>query len=184
MTLIRKRHSHFPWQKPCAMNPEHKERFHQEARTRLELLVAYMQWPPESYEFRFDPIEIRVSGKTILHHSTIYIEVSQPWWGKRSFILLRACAGIDDEGAGLNFYSPYHLLENIPDFGTRVREIRGEIPLRKTKPVRKLPFTHVGYWNQDRVSWSTDPISDVMKSNKPPPYHRLHLNTQRKVNRP
>lgn len=143
--LVRKRHSHFPWHKPCAGNPEFKELFHAEAKTRLLLLASYMEWSPRSYELTYDPQDWRLSGETVLHHDTIRIVVIQTFWSRGLIMLLRACKNRVPFGG--NYAARVRSIENIPDFAQRVREVRGEIPLRRRSPLLRR-FDHPWYWKQ------------------------------------
>jgi hypothetical protein len=111
------------WYLRCAYAPEQKRRFHATARARLRKLAAALDFAPVSYDLRTNEAGIAVSGEITLHHEHVYIQVSQPFTGCDSGILIRTCEGRRDYTGGRNHLAPLSLLDDVPALACRVRAV-------------------------------------------------------------
>jgi hypothetical protein len=114
------------WQLDCAYNEAQKRTFHATAQSRLRILaIIELQLEPSSFDVRSNKGGIAVSGEITLHHDRIYVQVSQPYSGADSGILIRTCNGRRDYTGGPNHFAPLALLDDIPTLAQRVRAVMG-----------------------------------------------------------
>jgi len=108
------------WYARCAYDEAQKQRFHAAARARLRGLTAALGFPPSSYDLRSNRGGIAVSGEVTLHHERVYVQVSQPFGGFDSGILIRTCHGRREYTGGRNHFAPLCLLDDLPELARRV----------------------------------------------------------------
>ena len=111
------------WYLDCAYNPEQKCRFHGTARACLRKLAEALDFAPDTYDLRNNEAGIAVSGEITLHHERIYIQISQPFLGYDTGILIRCCTGRRDYTGGRNHFAPLSLLDDIPALARRVTAV-------------------------------------------------------------
>ena len=87
----------------------------------MRLLAASLGLPPGSFDLRSNADGIAASGKIMLHHDDIYVQVSQPATGADSGILIRTCQGRRDYTGGRNHFAPRRLLDDVPALAQQVR---------------------------------------------------------------
>ena len=66
-----------------------------------------------------------MSGEITLHHERVYIQVSQPWTGHDSGILIRRCNGRRDHTGERNHFASLSLLDDLPALASRVNAVLG-----------------------------------------------------------
>jgi len=114
------------WQLDCAYNEAQKRTFHATAQSRLrQLAMIELQLEPSSFDIRSNKAGIAVSGEITLHHENVYVQVSQPFGGFDSGILIRTCNGRRDYTGGHNHFAPLTLLDDITALAARVRVVMG-----------------------------------------------------------
>ena len=101
------------WYKPCAYDGAQKRAFHLTGRRQLKALATALGFEPDSFEVRCNQGGIAVSGEVTLHHSALYVQISQPATGADSGILIRTCKGRKDFTGGPNNFAPLSYLDNI-----------------------------------------------------------------------
>ena len=109
------------WTKPCSYDAAQKRAFHLAARKRLKALAVELGFAPDSYDLRSNEAGIAVSGEITLHHTAIYIQVSQSCMGAGSGILIRTCKGRRDYTGGSNRFAPLSMLDDLAALAARVR---------------------------------------------------------------
>ena len=115
---------HMNWYIDCAYNDAQKRSFHATAQSRLRALaIIELQWEPSSFDIRSNKGGIAVSGEVTLHHDNVYVQVSQPYGGFDTGILIRTCNGRRDYTGGVNHFAPLSMLDDIPALATRVRAV-------------------------------------------------------------
>ena len=111
------------WYVPCAYYAAQKRAFHAAARSRLRKLAVILAFPRGSFDLRSNAGGIAVSGEITLHHERVYIQVSQPFGGFDSGILIRRCEGRRDYTGGCNHFAPLRLLDDLPALAAHVRAV-------------------------------------------------------------
>lgn len=111
------------WYARCAYDPEQKRQFHLTACARLRELAAALRLPPSGYHLRSHAGGIAVSGEITLHSDDVYVQVSQPFGGFDSGVLIRTCRGRCDYVGGRNHFAPLRLLDDIPALAAKVRAV-------------------------------------------------------------
>ncbi len=102
----------FDFRRSVAYDDAHKREFHRLARRQLGLLAKALDLAPGSYDLRSNMAGIAVSGEITLHAEHIYIQVSQPFGGFDSGILIRTCKGRKDYVGGPNNFTSLDLLHD------------------------------------------------------------------------
>jgi hypothetical protein len=131
------------WYTRCAYDPEAKQRFHTAARARLRHLAVYLGFAPDGFDLRCNAGGVAVSGEITLHHSTVYIQVSQSSLGPENGILIRTCEGRRDYTGGRNHFAPLRLLDDTKALAAQVRAVMantaspGPSGFRTAAPVRR-----------------------------------------------
>jgi hypothetical protein len=104
--------SAFDFRKSVSYDDARKREFHRLARRQLGLLAKALDLAPGSYDLRSNMAGIAVSGEITLHAEHIYIQVSQPFGGFDSGILIRTCKGRKDYVGGPNNFTSLDLLHD------------------------------------------------------------------------
>lgn len=85
-------------------NPELKKEFQFYARKAFQALVKELNLPRGSYDLRYNPGGIAVSGDVILHTDQFYVCLSQQFLGGLD-IFYRRCADREDYYGGPNHWA-------------------------------------------------------------------------------
>ncbi len=83
------------------------------------MLARELGLPRGSTEIRSNKGGIAVSGEIILHHETLYLQVSQSSFG--GGILYRSCKGRKDFCGGVNHFADVALLDDPPRLAALLR---------------------------------------------------------------
>jgi len=118
------------WYKSCAYDGEQKRLFHATGRKQLKALAAALGFEQDSFEIRSNQGGIAVSGEVILHHSRLYVQISQPATDADSGILIRTCKGRTDCQGGTNNFVPLRFLDHIETLAGACRRILGREGVR------------------------------------------------------
>jgi hypothetical protein len=100
----------FDFRKSVACDDTRKREFHRLARRQLGLLAKALNLPYGSYNLRSNMAGIAVAGEITLHAEHVYVQVSQPFGGFDSGILIRTCNGRKDYVGGPNNFASLDLL--------------------------------------------------------------------------
>jgi hypothetical protein len=100
----------FDFRKSIAYDDTRKREFHRLARRQLGLVAKALQVPVGSFDLRSNRAGIAVSGEITLHADHLYVQVSQPFGGFDSGILIRTCEGRKDYIGGPNNFASLDLL--------------------------------------------------------------------------
>ncbi|MCP6769212.1 hypothetical protein NL529_30635, partial [Klebsiella pneumoniae] len=84
------------------------------------LAIIELQWEPSTFDVRSNKGGIAVSGEITLHHEKVYVQVSQPFGGGDTGILIRTCNGRRDYTGGPNHFASLALLDDVPTLAARV----------------------------------------------------------------
>ena len=94
------------------------------AKARLRLLAKSMRFDVKDYKFRTNQGGVAVSGEIILHHVSVYIQVSQSALGPNMGILIRKCNGLKDFTGGMNNFAPFSALDgDLSKFASHITHI-------------------------------------------------------------
>jgi hypothetical protein len=113
----------FNFRQNVAYDDVRKEQFHRIARRQLKLLANALGLLPAQYDLRNNRGGIAVSGEITLHSDTLYIQVSQPFGGVDSGILIRTCRHRKDYIGGPNNFASLDLLHTPPELARRIRQV-------------------------------------------------------------
>ena len=113
----------FNFRKDFAYDDMRKERFHRVARRQLKLLAHALSLSPAQYDLRNNRAGVAVSGEITLHTDTLYIQVSQPFGGFDSGILIRTCQHRKDYVGGPNNFASLDLLHTPPELARKIRQV-------------------------------------------------------------
>ena len=114
------------WQLDCAYNEAQKRTFHATAQSRLRILaIIELRLEPSSFDVRSNKGGVAVSGEITLHHEEVYVQVSQPFGGADTGIMIRTCKGRRDYTGGQNHFAPLTLLDDTAALAARVRAVMG-----------------------------------------------------------
>jgi hypothetical protein len=100
----------FDFRKSVSYDDIRKREFHRLARRQLGLVAKALQLPASSFDLRSNSAGIAVSGEITLHSDQLYVQVSQPFGGFDSGILIRTCQGRKDYVGGPNNFASLDLL--------------------------------------------------------------------------
>jgi hypothetical protein len=103
-----------------------KERFHRLARQQLRLVAKALRLASSTFGLRSSRGGIAVSGEITLHSDHIYVQVSQPFGGFDSGILIRTCEGRKDYVGGRNHFASLDLLHRPQQLAQRIEQVCGE----------------------------------------------------------
>lgn len=114
----------FDWTKSCSYDDTQKSAFHRNAKRALKKLADEMNLAGTDYDLRTNKGGIAVSGEITLHTDDVYVQVSQPFGGKGSEILIRTCKDRKDYTGGQNHFAAISRLDDIPALSEIVLKIR------------------------------------------------------------
>jgi hypothetical protein len=100
----------FDFRKSVAYDETRKRVFHRLVRRQLDRVAKTLNLPVGSFDLRSNMAGIAVSGEITLHADHIYVQVSQPFGGFDSGILIRTCKSRKDYVGGPNNLASVDLL--------------------------------------------------------------------------
>jgi hypothetical protein len=92
----------------CSYNQENKEMFRRAAMAMLRKVALHLRLPTGSFEVRFNPGGIAVSGDATLHSEGVYVTLNADGFGLG--VLVRSCKGRKDYAGGRNCWFPFDRL--------------------------------------------------------------------------
>jgi len=101
-------------------NHERKEVFHVEGKRVLLAVAKSMGLKRGDFDIRNNRAGIAVSGEVTLHTDRVYIQLSQPCYGRNNEVLYRACEGRKDYTGGANNFASVADLEDVDVFASRI----------------------------------------------------------------
>jgi hypothetical protein len=113
----------FNFRHDVAYDDVRKEQFHWVARRQLKRLANALGLSPAQYDLRNNRGGIAVSGEITLHTDTLYIQVSQPFGGFDSGVLIRTCQHRKDYTGGPNNFASLDLLHTPPELVRKIRQV-------------------------------------------------------------
>jgi hypothetical protein len=103
----------FNFYAPTQYDAYAKRTFRAMALARLRALAAALELAPGTYDVRWNPGGIAVSGEATLHGEHVYVQVSQPFGSADTGVLYRRCNGRRDYTGGRNGFAPLSSLNHI-----------------------------------------------------------------------
>jgi hypothetical protein len=113
----------FNFRENVAYDSARKEQFHRLARRQLKLLANALGLSPAQYDLRNNRAGVAVSGEITLHTDALYIQVSQPFGGFDSGILIRTCQHRKDYVGGPNNFAGLDLLHAPQELARKIRQV-------------------------------------------------------------
>ncbi|WP_196223108.1 hypothetical protein [Roseibium sp. RKSG952] len=114
----------FDWTKSCSYDNTQKAAFHRNAKKALKALAQEMGLVGSEYDIRSNKGGGAVSGEITLHTDDIYVQVSQPSYGRGNEILIRTCKDRKDYTGGQNHFAAISRLDDILALSDIVLKVR------------------------------------------------------------
>ena len=104
-------------------NDEAKRQFASQGKKVLKAIAESMGLAKGTYDIRWNPGGIAVSGDIVLHGESIYVDLSQTFAGPDCGFMYRSCKGRKDYTGGVNHWANWDQLLDLDKFAKKLVEV-------------------------------------------------------------